>query len=216
MPGAASDYLFEIIDQLTLIPRGGLLSIGFILALFFASNGMQAMMRGFDKSHEISFKSRSYLEEIWVSIRLTILIGVLLIISVLMIIFGRQILDRLLNWAEISRFSYQAFLILRWLVILLLYYTGISILYRYGPAMRRKSRYFTPGTTLATLLTIITSIGFSYYVNSFDTYNKIYGSIGALIVMMLWIQINSIILLIGFELNTSIAVNRDLKAFRED
>jgi membrane protein len=77
--------------------------------------------------------------------------------------------------------------------------------------MRRKIKFISPGAALATFLAIVSSVGFSYYVNNFSNYNKVYGSLGAIIITMIWIQINSMALIIGYELNASIAVNRDMK-----
>jgi membrane protein len=96
-------------------------------------------------------------------------------------------------------------------VIIVLFYSGISLLYRYGPALKHRMRFFTPGATLATILSLATSLAFSYYVNQFGTYNRFYGSLGAIIVLMLWLQINAMIILIGYELNASIIVNRALR-----
>jgi len=80
----------------------------------------------------------------------------------------------------------------------------VSILYRYGPAHKKRWKFINPGSILATGLAILTSLGFSYYINNFSSYNKVYGSIGTLIVVMIWMYLNSLILLIGFELNASI------------
>jgi membrane protein len=100
----------------------------------------------------------------------------------------------------------QLFIILtfKWLVIAALLFFTISFIYYYGPAKKRKWRFISAGSTLATCLSILTSIGFSYFVNNFGQYNKLYGSMGTLIVVLLWIYFNSLILLIGFELNASI------------
>ena len=101
----------------------------------------------------------------------------------------------------------------------MLFYFGIAVLYRYGSATHRRFSLFSAGTTLATVLCMLSSVAFSFYIdefNRYDTYHKFYGSIGTFIIIMLWIQINSLILLIGFELNAAIAVNRDLKAAAPD
>ena len=84
------------------------------------------------------------------------------------------------------------------------------MLYRYGPAMKKKIKFMSPGAGVATFLAIVSSVGFSYYVNNFSRYNEIYGSLGAIIITMIWIEINSMALIVGYELNASIAVNRDL------
>ena len=83
---------------------------------------------------------------------------------------------------------------------------GISILYYYGPAKRREWRFLSPGSLLATLLFVITSLGFSYYVENFSQYNKLYGSIGTLMIILLWIYLNALVLMLGYELNISLAV----------
>jgi membrane protein len=138
-------------------------------------------------------------------------LGLLLAGSVVLIILGDLIINwvvGLLNLDITTETTIEAF---RWLVILTLFYFSIALIYRFGAALRTRFKWITPGATLATLLSIITSVAFSFYVNSFGTYNKVYGSIGTIIVLMLWIQLNCLILQIGFELNASIAVNRDLK-----
>lgn len=88
-----------------------------------------------------------------------------------------------------------------------LVYTGISLIYTLGPSMHRRIPFINVGALIATILSLITSLGFSYFINNFGRYNEIYGSIGALIVIMVWIQFNSFILLVGFELNASISVH---------
>ncbi len=105
---------------------------------------------------------------------------------------------------------YNAILLVRWVAILVLFYAGISATYRFGPAMKERIKFFSPGATLATGLSIVSSILFSYYVSTFGRFNELYGSLGAIIVLMLWMQINSLVILIGYELNASIKINKDL------
>ncbi len=90
------------------------------------------------------------------------------------------------------------------------------MLYRFGPSMKKKIKYISPGAGVATFLAIVSSVGFSYYVNNFGSYNEVYGSLGAIIITMIWIQINSMALIVGYELNASIAVNRDLALNNKD
>lgn len=211
LPGVAGDRLFAFVDDVTNNPRFGLLSIGFIFAIYFASNGMLALMRGFEKSYLKTFKTRNAFKKRFIAIGLTFQIGILLIAAVVLIILGEFLLSLLNQYIRLDQFTQITIQLLRWLSILLLFYTGISIIYRYGAAAKKRFSMFSPGATLSTLLCIISSLAFSFYVNEFNTYNELYGSIGAIIALMLWIQINSLILLMGFELNASIAVNRDLK-----
>ena len=211
LPGVAGERLFAFIDDVTNNPRFGLLSFGFILAIYFASNGMLSLMRGFEKSYTKTFKKRGEIRMRLIAVMLTFQLGVLLIGAVVLIILGESLLGLFYDWLHWDFFTGFMIQLLRWLAILLLFYFGISNIYRFGAATKRRFHIFSPGATLATILCILSSVAFSAYVNEFNTYNELYGSIGAIIVLMLWIQINSFILLVGFELNASIAVNRDLK-----
>jgi membrane protein len=122
-----------------------------------------------------------------------------------MIIFGKTLVNRLVELEILEKSLVISVLVLiKWIVIVFLLLFAISFLYYLAPAKRRDFRFITPGSTLATLLFIITSLGFSAYVNNYGQYNRLYGWIGTLMVILLWLYLNSIALLIGFELNVSI------------
>ena len=211
MPENAHEFLFETVDQIRSIPRGGLLSVGFLLAVIFASNGIDSMMSGFEKSYEVSFKARGFFRKRSIALGLTILVGLLFLISATLIIGGSQLLALFFGDPDQGGLSEVLLQLLRWLSILFLYYSIISVLYRFGPPLKKKFGFFSPGTNLATTVSLIVSILLSYALDKFGTQSRIYGPLGALIVMLLWMQVNCFILLIGFELNASIAVNRDLR-----
>jgi len=211
LPKSTHDYIFNIIHDLTSIKREGLLSIGFILSLFFSSNGMLTLMSGFDKSYNHTFTQRGYFKKRLIAIVLTVVLAVLFIISIVLLVLGGQLFE----WLDASFVLPQWFIFIfsaafRWGASILLIYTGISLIYQYGPSMYRKSRFINIGAITATIFFLIVTFAFSFVVNNFSRYNEIYGSIGALIVTMLWFQINSFILLVGFELNASLAVNKAL------
>ncbi len=216
IPSSAENYIFELIKGIQNEGSLTLLGLGFFLAIFFSSIGMDTLMSGFDKSYDTTFKKRSYLRQRFIAVLLTLLLSTLVVASVVLIILGNQFLGHIFDLIGMEGSPDLLKVILRWLIVLLLFYSVIAVIYRYGPAMRRRVKFFSPGATLATVLSIITSVGFSYFVNAFGRYNEIYGSIGALIVMLIWIQLNSFIMIVGFELNASIAVNRDLRALKED
>lgn len=215
MPNQAGEELKQTIQDLVR-PDSGVLSISFLLAMFFASNGMMALMAGFEKSHLKSFRRWSGLHKRLLAIGLTLVLGLMLVASVVMIILGKFMINWVADFFDLPLQTRTFINIFRWLVILALFYFGIAFIYRYGVALRRKLPWLTPGATLASLLSIASSVLFSLYVNAFDTYNKFYGSIGTIIVLMLWIQINCFFLMVGFELNASIAVNRDIKQEQAD
>ena len=140
------------------------------------------------------------------------LLILLLILSIVFIVAGGSIIQYIMNWLGVTGNStYFILASIKWGIIILLFYISISLIYFYGPAMHTRLRFFSVGSTVATFLSIITSLLFSYFINNFSTYNKLYGSIGTLIVIMLWLYYNSLVLLIGFELNASIEINKQLK-----
>ena len=192
-------------------PVFGLLSFGLLLALFFASNAMMGLMRSFNKNY-YGFERRVGLQKRWIAIRLTVLIfGLVLGCLVLLITQGAVLKGLGLK----SGFWLLLIAYLRWLVIVVLVFYSIAFIYKYAPSVEKKWRLVSPGTILATLMCIIASLGFSAFVNTFGRYNALYGSIGAIIVLMALIFINSLVLLIGFELNVSIKTLKSRAEKRE-
>jgi membrane protein len=184
--------------------KGGLLSVGFFMAAFFSTSGILAMIDAFNNSYHIT-DTRGFVMKRIMAIALTIVLTLLLLFSIAMMIFGEMIVAQLTEMDLLNNsIEYYALLFGKWLLLLCLCYFSISILYYYGPAKRDHWKFFSAGSSIATLLTVIISIGFAYFINNFGQYNKLYGSIGTIIVILLWLYINSFILLIGFELNASI------------
>ena len=215
LPVSSEEYLFKVVDDIVSRQRSGLLSFGLILAVFFASNGLLSMMRGFEKAHTVTFKSRHWLKKRLVAIVLTVLIAFIFILSSGLIVLGHIFINLLDKYLELDSLAVFGFSAMRWIVVIMLIYASVGVLYRYGPAVIKRFRFFSPGATIASILIILSSLGFSYFVSNFGTYNELYGSIGALIVTLLWFNIICFILLVGFELNASIAINRDLKKINE-
>lgn len=211
LPGNAGTILLSTIKDITTKPRGSLLSFGFLLAIYFSSNGILAMISGFRKSYPLTFFQRSWIKDRLVAIQMTFLLGFLLIASFLLIIFGNMLIVWLLKFLKANIILSIVLALLRWLVILALFFLGIGFIYRLGMPLKKRYSVVSPGTIFATFFSIISSLIFSDYIENFSNYNKVYGSIGSIIVLMLWIQINAFILLIGFELNAAIVIRKDLK-----
>lgn len=209
LPKEAADYLMEIIVDLVTVQRGGLLSFGFFLALFFASNGVLNLMYGFDKFHPEFFKDRSYLRKRLVAVGLTIILSILFITSFVLLIVGNLILERVQEVYVLSDTLIGLIAIVKYIVALMLLYTGISMIYKFGPSFKNRIRYWNSGAVIATVLILLIALAFSFYVNNFANYNRFYGSIGALIMILLWLQFNAIAMLIGFEYNAGIKMSND-------
>jgi membrane protein len=181
-------------------PRNGLLSLGFVLSLYFSSNAMMGIMRSFDKNY-VGFTKRKGFHRRMVALKITGLLY-LIVFSSLAILIAR---DVVLKWLGIENEQLIALIInLRWFVIVLLFFFCISFIYRHAPSVQKKWRLLNPGSVLATLLMLVMTIALSWWVSRFSNYNQLYGSIGTVLIIMVLIFINSLILLIGFELNVSI------------
>jgi membrane protein len=207
MPNDTGEMFFKEISKFIKTKRSDFLSIGFILSIYFSSNGLMALMSSFEKNYP-AFQRRKPLDKRLRAIAMTLMLGILLIITTVLVILGNQIFSWLFKFLKISTFAATLLIALKWVIVLFSIYMGIALIYRFGIPTRRQLNLFSPGALTATVLSLLSSIVFSFYVDNFGNYNKIYGSFVAGIVLLLWLQLNAIILIIGFELNAAIAVNR--------
>lgn len=203
LPPHTNEIAFATIYDIINNPRSGLLSIGFILTIFFATNGVNSLIEAFNSSYHIN-ESRSIIQQRLLSLGITFLLSCILMITILLIMFSKTVVNYLITAEIIENKSIEYILFGKWMVIIIMLFVGISIIYHFGPTIKKKFKLFTPGSIISTCLIIVTSSFFNYYISNFAEYNKVYGSIGTLIIILLWMYINSIILLIGFELNASI------------
>lgn len=200
MQNSVSEILYDFIHH----KKNVLLSFSVFLTLYFSSNGMMGLMNTFEKEHE-TFKQRHWFRRRLVAILLTLMLIVACILPPVFMIFQHWIAEFIgLGFLEsnivVNLFAY--------LLIITTCLLTVSFTYKYGPATISKLRLFSPGAIMATTLIIIVTLVFFYAVNNLVNYDKIYGSIGTLIIFLVWINLISQILLIGFELNASIIVNK--------
>jgi membrane protein len=208
LPSNAFNFLETTIIDIVTHKSRGLLLFMFVATVIFSTNGIHAVIHAFVVSAH-TFKTRSWVNQRKISVVLLLIIIFMISIAGFLVIFGKIAVNRLVALHFIKRHLVIYLLIfLKWIVIVLLLFLAISFLYYFAPAKRTGFKFFSPGSTLATLLFILTSLGFSAYVNNFGQYNKLYGSIGTLMVILIWLYLNSIAILIGFELNVSILAAR--------
>ncbi|MCF8334749.1 MAG: YihY/virulence factor BrkB family protein [Bacteroidales bacterium] len=198
---AAEDTITDIVVR----KSGGWLSLSFIFALTFATNGIDAMMKAFNKTYH-TIETRSFVKQRLVALLLVFLISLIVITAVVLIIVGSDVLAYLLDrgWIE-DKITYYTIEMAKWLIIIAMIFFTVSSIYYLAPARRQHFRFFSPGSIFATALFLITTLGFDVYINNFSRFNTLYGSIGSLVIIMIWIYLNSLILLLGFELNASIS-----------
>lgn len=204
LPTNVFDSVNETFEDIITRQRGGLLSVTVISALYFSTNGLHTLIDSFNTTFH-TIESRPYFVQRGIAILLTLILVIFTLLAIALILFGQVGMDfvRQKGWIEDDLLSFSLN-VARWSISLALMFFAISVLYFLGPAKQTKWRFFSAGSTLATVLVLITSIGFSYFVENFGQYNKLYGSIGTLVIVMLWTYFNSIALLIGFELNASV------------
>ncbi len=200
MPKAAFEATEDTIVDIIKNQHSGLLSIGFFSALYFSTNGFNAMVNAFNETyHEI--ETRKPFQQRLISFYMLFVTILLLAVSISLIIGAEFGFNHL---SHSHKALYYLITVLKWIVIGGLCYAIISFNYYVGPKRKKGWRFFSAGSMFATILIITATIVFTYYVNNFGKYNKLYGSIGTLIVIMMLIYINSLILLLGYDLNASI------------
>jgi membrane protein len=190
-------------------PRSSLLSFGFLIAVFYSSNAVLGIIHSFNRSiHEK--ESKGFMVYRWKAIRLTFMIMLLFIASMIILMTQGAIFKWLMAVLEIEN-EFVKLLIksLRWVVIIAMFFYSIAFIYRHAPTVEKKWKLISPGSIVACTLLILFTFLFSYWINNFATYNKVYGPIGTIMVIMILIYVNSLVMLIGFELNVSI---KSLKA----
>lgn len=208
LPPNSYEATKSTIDDILTNKRGGLLSVTFITTMLLATNGTVSILSNFSHTYH-KIELRNFYQQYIAAFGLTLTLTLLLIVGVVAILFSSSVSEWIIA-KEILPESVTHFLqYSRGVIVVLIVLLGISILFYYGPTKKKQWRFFSPGAILATTLVIISSVAFSYYVDNFSQYNKLYGSIGTLIIIQLWIYINSIGLIIGFELNASVAGARD-------
>jgi membrane protein len=204
LPDAAFETISDTITDIMANQNGSLLSFGFMLAIWFTSNGFHTMISTFNRILPRK-KKRNWFHNRGLAIQLTFVISMMLIAAVIIIVYAGYLQSWIYKHKIVNRqtlkflLSATEFVVLTGLVFLV-----ISTIYRVAPANVSKWKFLTPGSILASVLCIGSTYLFTLYVNNFNSYNKIYGSIGAIIALMILIYINTLSVIAGFELNSSV------------
>ena len=202
LPPQALDQVNPVIDQLQQ-PKGGLLSIGIVIALWTASAGVRLMMSAMNAAYDV-VEARPAWKRIPLSVFYTIgIAGMMLTVAALMVT-GPQVMNWLAAQIGMEDFIVTLWTILRWPLIIVLLMVAVAIMYYVMPDVKQSFRFITPGSVLAVVVWILASLGFAYYVKTFADYNAMYGSIGAIIVLLLYFYISAAVLLLGAEMNAVI------------
>lgn len=202
LPGQALEQVNPVIDQLQQ-SQGGLLSVGIVIALWTASAGVRLMMSAMNAAYDVP-EGRPVWKRIPLSVLYTIgFAGMLLSVAALMVL-GPQVMEWIASQVGLGDFIVTVWTVLRWPVIIILMMIAVALMYYLMPDVKQQFRFITPGSVLAVVVWIGASLGFGFYVKNFADYNAMYGSIGTIIVLLLYFYISSAVLLLGAEMNAVI------------
>ena len=210
LPPGTYESVASTINQIMSIEHGGLMSLGLLLAFYFSTSAVSSFFRGFNMGDN-EFGQVSFIKIQVYSILVMLMFVLLLVVSIALITAGERILP--IFFTKIHFYNdFVVFLIniVRWLVVIFAMIIAMSLLYHFGNPRSRRFKLFTPGSLLVAALFIIGTILFNFYISNISTYNLLYGSIGGLIIFVIWIYFNCILILIGYELNKSIAKAQDI------
>ena len=203
MPKDMYDIAKNTILDLVETKRGGLLSLGVISSLFLSSNGFNTLIKTFNSCHKVR-ENRSFYETRLIALILTLLFFVVTIVAIILSAVGDFTINLMLEYNLFKDVEYFTIVLSKLLILFISFYLAISSIFYFAPVIHNKWTFISSGSIISAVGCVAISLAFSYYINNFPTYNKLYGSIGILIAYMGWIYFISTIILIGFEWNTSI------------
>jgi membrane protein len=196
----ADQTILDIISR----PRRGVLSIGFIFTMIASTNGMMSLMRSFDMVYE-DVATRGFLKIRIIALALTLLLMVVLFIAVVLLIVGDAVMGVVGEWHFIrDAWIIRLLNVTRYLISFGALTFAISLIYRFAPTHGRNFSFVNAGAVIASVLILVATFGFSFYLSNFSAYNKLYGSIGTMIALMIWFYLLALLIIFGFEVNASI------------
>jgi membrane protein len=209
--GALADFLPPTIynsvestlTDIIAIPRGGLLSFGFLFAFYAANNGIISVINAFNHCYKTT-DERSFIAKIGISISILFLLFLVVVGGIIVSWFLRVVYDSVEHGFHVSSLQLYFIFFLRLFIMFFLIIMSISVIYFLAPSMHKRWKFFSVGSFTASILCFLFTLGFGYYIEHFNSYNKLYGSIGALIGFLLLIFVNILMLLVGFQVNASL------------
>ncbi len=202
LPPQTHDFFYPVIEDIALNPRSSLLSFTFVLTLFLTANGVNSIFSAFEYSYHVNI-NRGFMKQYFVSLLVAIFLAVILLVTVGAVLYGEYLINYLKADSYIQNEIFWINL-MQYALFAIMLYVVIASLYHFGVKEGRNTSFFSIGAIITTLLFLLTTYFFGVYINNFSQYNELYGSIGALLIMMVYIWINSNLLLLGFELNLSL------------
>jgi membrane protein len=208
LPSNTYTIVFDLIQQSVPLRSMTLLPIGMITALWIASGGVTALIRGLNKAYDEKEK-RPFWKLKGISALFTIGLVLAIILSISMLVFGKMLGEYVFNYLGITNLFGAAWNIIRYIITLAFLTLIFIFLYRYLPHRRLNLREALPGSIFSTVGWVLVSAAFSFYVNNFGSFTNMYGNIGGIILLLLWLYWINIIILLGGEINAALTFNKN-------
>jgi membrane protein len=210
LPSDSGTTVRSIISEITLSSNGTLLSFGMLATIWAASNGVNAIIKGLNKAYD-EVENRSFWKVRGLSVLATFVLALVIIISMLMLVFGKGIGEYLFQWMNYPDGFLFIWSIVKLAIPIVALFVVFMLLYRVTPNRKLTWRGVVPGSIFTTIGWIVSSLLFSFYVNEFGNYTKTYGSLGGIIVLLIWLYLSSIIIILGGEINATLAFGKEGK-----
>lgn len=204
LPGSAGQLVDSTMFEVSQASGGGKVGFGILAALWAASNGMGAVGDSLNAAYKVE-ESRPWWKQRLMAVTLTVILGVLIISALVLVLYGGKIAAWLAASYGFGSFFTTAWSILQWPIVLVFLLLGFAMIYYWGPDLKDQDwKWVTPGSIVGVALWLVVSFAFRLYLQFFDSYSATYGSLGAVIVLMLWFYFTGAAILIGGEINSDL------------
>lgn len=208
LPSSVFELTSTIIVEVVENQYKGLLGVSIILSMWAASSAFRAVIKGINKAYSLK-DDRSFITRAIIALICTFALAFIIIATLILLVFGNLIGDMLVKYIPYNMIIKNVWNLIRYIMILTIMICVFAGIYRYTPAKRISWREAFPGAIVSTIGWLIVSLGFSFYINNFNNYSRLYGSLGAVFVLMTWLYISSIILILGGEINSVLVIRKN-------
>lgn len=203
LPAQAASLFSGVVTEVVSQQNTGLLSFGIIATIWASSTGLYAIMQQLNKTYDVK-EARPFWKARGIAVLMTFVFGLIIIGAFALIVFGGVLQEFMIGQFGHESMLLPAFRVFRWVVITALLLFGFALIYYYGPNVEQDFKFITVGSVIAVVLLILAALGFQYYVNNFANYAKTYGSLGAVIILMMFLYISGVVILLGSEINATL------------
>ena len=207
LPTSAFELIYSVIIEVIEKQNTGLLGASLLLVIWSASSAFRAVIKGINKAYGLN-ENRSFIKRAFIAIICTFALAFVILLTLVMLVFGGLIGNLLASYLPFPTVVYRVWNFLRYVLVVFMMILIFASIYRYTPSKMLRWREVIPGAIACTSGWLVVSLGFSFYINNFSNYSKIYGGLGAVIILITWLYLTSIILIIGGEINSLIVIRK--------